>query len=487
VRFKDFETAPRVSKEAFAEREPALRVDLINAQFDLLSSKHSVALLIAGDDRDGCQEVFDLLHEWLDARQLDTEVFVRRTHHEREYPFFWRYWSAIPRRGHIGLAYGHWMHELIVERFLGEMSQSELGRRVAEVCDFERTLAADGTVIKKLWIHTPRKELKRRLVRVKEKKHGWLAAEEDRLIHRHYKRLVVLGQELVEATHASHAPWIVVDGRDDEHRDLVVLETLLDALGAGPCKRLARPKAHERARVKSRLAGVRTPPKRSEEVLDARLGEAQARLSDLSYRASQAGLPTVLAFEGWDAAGKGGAIRRLTRAMAARDYRVVQIAAPSDEELARHYLWRFWRHMPPAGRMTIFDRSWYGRVLVELVEGFAQEHEWRRAYDEIVAFEQQLVADGLLLLKFWLEVDADEQLARFEAREGTPYKRYKITGEDYRNREKRDAYAKAADEMISRTHARRAAWLVVPANDKRHARVTVVEAVCSGLERALGR
>jgi polyphosphate kinase 2 (PPK2 family) len=193
----------------------------------------------------------------------------------------------------------------------------------------------------------------------------------------------------------------------------------------------------------------------------------------------------VLVFEGWDAAGKGGVIRRITQAMAVRDYRVVPIAAPTEEERVRHYLWRFWRQLPPAGQMLIFDRSWYGRVLVERVEGFARPDEWQRAYDEIVDFESQLTERGTVVQKFWLHIDADEQLARFKAREKTPYKKYKITDEDYRNRERWDDYVAAVNEMVARTSMPHAPWHLIPANDKRQARIQVLDALCTALKKAL--
>jgi polyphosphate kinase 2 (PPK2 family) len=195
----------------------------------------------------------------------------------------------------------------------------------------------------------------------------------------------------------------------------------------------------------------------------------------------------VLLFEGWDAAGKGGVIRRLTAAMAAPDYRIVPIAAPTDEEKAHHYLWRFWRQLPRAGKTVIFDRTWYGRVLVERVEGFASEDAWSRAYAEIEDFEQLLVEHGIVLQKFWLHIDPDEQARRFAAREQTPYKKYKITDEDYRNRERWDDYVDAIDEMVARTSTAAAPWTLVPANDKRAARIQVLEVVGEALESGLKR
>ena len=193
----------------------------------------------------------------------------------------------------------------------------------------------------------------------------------------------------------------------------------------------------------------------------------------------------VAVFEGWDAGGKGGAIRRLTRGLDARDYRVVPIAAPTEDERAHHYLWRFWRYLPRRGRITIFDRSWYGRVLVERVEGFAAEDEWRRAYSEINDFEAQLTDFGTVLLKFWLHITPDEQLRRFEERQGIGYKQWKITDEDWRNREKWALYESAVQDMVERTSTSAAPWTLVEGNSKRYARLKVLRTVCDALEAAL--
>jgi polyphosphate kinase 2 (PPK2 family) len=215
------------------------------------------------------------------------------------------------------------------------------------------------------------------------------------------------------------------------------------------------------------------------------LAKYQGELNVLHRKAHDQKLSTVLVFEGWDAGGKGGAIRRLTAALDARNVQIIPIAAPTDEERAHHYLWRFWRHLSRAGRVTIFDRSWYGRVMVERVEGFATEKEWRRAYAEINAFERQLVESGIVLVKFWLHVTKEEQLRRFEERKNTPFKRWKITDEDWRNREKWDLYEIAVHDMIERTSKRVAPWIVVEGNDKPHARVKVLRSVCNKLRKAV--
>jgi len=234
------------------------------------------------------------------------------------------------------------------------------------------------------------------------------------------------------------------------------------------------------------LANLDLDQSLAEAEYEERLDDCQARLAGLTRLARERGQSSVLVFEGWDAAGKGGVIRRITQSMAVRDYRVVPVAAPTDEERARHYLWRFWRQLPPAGQMLILDRSWYGRVLVERVEHFARIDEWQRAYGEIVDFEAQLVERGMVVQKFWLHIDPDEQLARFRAREQTPYKKYKLTEEDYRNRERWDDYVAAVNEMVARTSTPEAPWHLIAATDKRHCRIQVLDAVCAALQQSLG-
>ncbi|MQA00326.1 MAG: hypothetical protein GEU80_13530 [Dehalococcoidia bacterium] len=196
--------------------------------------------------------------------------------------------------------------------------------------------------------------------------------------------------------------------------------------------------------------------------------------------------PVVVVFEGVDAGGKGGAIRRLTGHLDPRGYRVYPIGAPTEAEARHHYLWRFYTSMPERGQIAIFDRSWYGRVLVERVEGLAAEPEWQRAYDDIVDFEETHVRGGLVLVKFWLQITKDEQLERFQAREEDPFKEYKITEDDWRNRERWDEYQAAAEDMLQRTHRPWAPWTLVSGEDKRHARIHVLETVVTRLEQAMG-
>lgn len=493
----DFAAAERVDpvpKAEFDALEPELRVGLINAQFDLRTAGFSVLVLIAGNDRVGCNDVVDLLHEWMDARGLDTHAFVDPSQEELERPRYWRYWRALPAAGRVGIHLGAWPINALAERVFEGLEEQAFERRMAHARAFETELVDAGTLLLKFWIHLPRKEMGERLGEKgkKGKKRGkpdWQVEQRDWRVYEHYDQAMREAQRYLDTTGTPSTPWTVVGGADRRTRDLTLARTLLAALrarldGPPPAPRtveLAPPPEH------AGLADVDLARTIDEPEYQRKLAKRQARLHELALRAREAGQTSVLVFEGWDAAGKGGAIRRLTRPMSARDYEVVPFAAPTDEERAHHWLWRFWRRLPRAGRMLIFDRSHYGRVLVERVEGLARPDEWKRAYAEIEDFELQLCERGYVVLKFWLHISPDEQLARFRAREAMPYKKYKITDEDYRNRERWDDYVAAVDEMVARTSTPAAPWHLVPANDKRVARLEVLKQVTKALERKLER
>src|SRR5262245_55325251 len=490
--FETVEVGNEVSKEDYDAQAPALREALLDAQHELRQAPFSMLLVVIGDDRQGCEEAVDLLNEWLDARYVTTEAAGRPSDEERERPPFWRYFRALAPRGRTTLFLGAWVLHAIGDHLRGRLGKKQLRHLLEHRQRTERMLADDGTLILKFWLHMPKKELKRRIkAAAKDPGRSGDVTDVDVDIAENYDEVTAVAEQLVRATDAAHAPWHLVESTDRRHRDLAIGNTILLALrerlqaaAAPPATPVAAPRAAAAGR--SALDAVDLAATLAPDEYDARLTAAQGRLFRLQQRARERQRSTVLVFEGWDAAGKGGAIRRMTNVLPARDYSVVSIAAPTEEEQAHHYLWRFWRHMPRAGRMLIFDRSWYGRVLVERVEGFAQPAEWARAYDEIVDFESQLVEHGMLLLKFWLHIDAQEQLRRFEAREQTGYKRYKITDEDWRNRDKWSAYVQAVDEMVARTSFEQARWHLVPANDKSFARVQVLETVCDGLKALLG-
>lgn len=354
-------------------------------------------------------------------------------------------------------------------------------------------LTDDGALILKLWLHLPKKQQKKRLKKLEQ---------DDRLAPddwKHFKlfdKFAEVSAHTLRRTDKPHAPWHVIEATDRRYRELTVAQILTDALekrlqaaatketGAKPAPTPAGRKS-AKARGDSILAGVNLTGRLTEAEYKRQLTEQQAKLSKLAWAAQEKGVSTVLAFEGWDAAGKGSAIRRVTPALDPRLYRVVGIAAPTDEERAQQYLWRFWRHLPRAGFMTIFDRTWYGRVLVERVEGFARPDEWGRAYGEINAFEEQLAAHGTVLCKFWLHLSPAEQLRRFKERQAVAYKRYKITDEDWRNREKWPDYQRAVDELVARCSTEFAPWTLVAGNDKKFARVQILKTIVQRLDAVL--
>lgn len=480
-----------VTRAVYEERLPALRVALLNAQFDLREADFPVLLLMDGDDHIGCNDVVNLLHEWMDARYIQTHAFEPPSDEEKDRPRLWRYWRTLAPNGQIGIYARSWPFQAIADRARKRIRKAEFEQRLEHMARFEETLADEGALILKFWIHLPKKQLQKRLARArKDPEQNWRVGQIDGAVYDAWDRVLPIAERLLTRTSTGAAAWHVVEATDARHRNLEVGETLLRKLRARldtVLQKPTRPQATQQTATPSEgiLAHTDLSSSLTRERYSKDLAKRQRQLRKLSLRAQKKGVSAVLVFEGWDAAGKGGAIRRITGALDATDYRVVPIAAPTDEENAHHYLWRFWRHLPRAGRMLIFDRSWYGRVLVERVEGYAPEEAWQRAYAEIREFEEQLAERGTPVVKFWLHIDPETQLERFRARETTPYKKYKITDDDYRNRGRWLDYTAAIEEMVSRTSTAAAPWHVVPANDKKFARVAVLKAVCAALDRAL--
>ncbi|MDH3958050.1 MAG: polyphosphate:AMP phosphotransferase [Actinomycetota bacterium] len=485
------EVGNKMSKEEFKAVEPQLRVDLVNAQYDLRSADFGVWVLIAGDDRIAGNEVVNRINEWMDARFIQTHVMGPLTHEEAMRPRYWRLWRDMPPKGRISLMAGGIMRTLN-ENLSGELSDADYERSIDHLAEMQEALVADGMLIIKIFLHTaPEKQRKRMKKAEKNRDEGW------RIDQRDWAALDLLEEsghkleQLLRRTSVAGAPWTVVEAANGRYRDVAVARTILNAItarlaeapptGVAVSEQLFSPGD----RQTTVLDTVDLSTTTEKQAYEKELNKLQREVHGLARQARDRELSTVLAFEGWDAAGKGGAIRRITQALEAGDYRVISTAAPTEEERKYHYLWRFWRDLPPAGRFVIYDRTWYGRVLVERIEGFATPAEWQRAYDEINDFEDQLVERGFFIAKFWLHISAEEQLARFQARENTPEKAHKITEEDYRNREKWDEYVRSVDQMVLRTSSMGSPWHVIPANDKYTARLMVLEHVRKGLQTAL--
>jgi polyphosphate:AMP phosphotransferase len=508
--FMTAELGQKVSKKEYKEMEPVLRQELLETQFMLReASDFPVIIIFAGVDGAGKGATVNLMNEWMDPRWLITNAYRKPSEDERERPPYWRYWRDLPPKGQIGMFLSSWYSGPLLDRVYGKINDAELNTRLERIATFEKALIDDGALILKFWMHMSKDAQKRRLKSLeKNPLTNWQVTERDWDHWRQYSCFVEIAERIIMRTGVGKANWTIVEGVDPNHRSLTVGTIIRDAIQ----KRLEEVRLEKELKAKiasEKPADKETSPdevkpttslsgmtvlsmlEMSQTITKSdyqkELIKLQGQLNQLHRQAMEKKISTIMVFEGPDAAGKGGAIRRMTAAMEARNYRVLPFAAPTDEERAQHYLWRFWRHLSRAGRVTIFDRSWYGRVLVERVEGFASDDEWQRAYGEINDFEQQLTEHGIILLKFWVHINTDEQLERFKAREETPHKRWKLTDEDWRNREKWGDYENAAHEMVQHTSTLNAPWTLIEGNDKKFARIKVLRVACETMERALGK
>ncbi|GAB7562508.1 polyphosphate:AMP phosphotransferase [Methylobacillus methanolivorans] len=492
--FESAELGHSIPDDLYKKELPALREALLDLQFDLAEAKvFPVLILIGGVDGAGKGETANLLNEWMDPRLIHTCAFGPATQDEAERPHMWRFWRELPPKGKIGIFFGSWYTAPILENLEGGKLRKKLDSHLSDIVRFERMLTDEGALVIKLWFHLSKKQQKNRIAELEANpKTRWRVTEQDKQHLKHYDEFRTLTGHILRETSTANAPWMVIEGFDPNYRSLTTGKYLLDIIRARldskapPLRKAAAPalalKPVDDLNVLNTLDLSKSLDK---DDYEDQLEEYQGKLNLLTRHEKFNRLSVIVAFEGVDAAGKGGAIRRVTQALDARTYSIIPISAPSDEENAQPYLWRFWRQLPRRGRVTIFDRTWYGRVLVERVEGFCSTQDWMRAYAEINDFEEQLLNHDIVLVKFWLHIDQKEQLARFKAREDTAFKRYKITDEDWRNREKWDDYQRAVCDMIDRTSTERAPWTLVESNDKKYARIKILKTICDQLERKL--
>jgi polyphosphate:AMP phosphotransferase len=434
----------------------------------------------------------------LDPRGFSVYSARHPTEEDAFYPFLWRFWKRTPTRGRLAIFDRSWNRRVVTDRVAGVIKGEQLRQAFDDIRSFERQLSDEGVVIVKFFLHISKNEQKRRFDAIRTNPTtAWRVTKDDLRQHERYSEYLAAAEDMLTETDADYASWTVVEAHDRRFATLKMFNTVIDALQRGvatiqqkaekpaslppdpvPAANMFRATALDHLDLSKSL----TPDEYA-----ARLKKAQTELRELEHEIYLRRVPVVIAYEGWDAAGKGGNIRRLTQNLDPRGYEVVPVAAPNDIEKAHHYLWRFWVQMPKAGHITIFDRTWYGRVLVERVEGFCTEAQWRRAYREINGMEQHLAHFGAVILKFWLHIDPEEQLRRFREREGMPHKQWKMTEEDWRNREKIGQYREAVEEMLYRTSTPYAPWTIVESNCKRHARVKVLETVCKAIRKRIAR
>lgn len=489
--FETAELGHKIERERYEQEEPQVREELLHAQYVLKdSAKFSVIVLMSGMDGAGKSEVVNLLNVWMDPRLIETHAFGKPTDEERDRPRLYRYWNAMPPKGRIGIMFGGWYEEPLEERISGAIGEEPFDNYIEEIVRLEKMLVSEGTVVLKFWMHLSKEKQKKRLRSLeKDPLTRWRVTDADWKRFEHYDERRNVAERMLRQTSVAEAPWSLVEGEDAFYRNLTVGTVLLRELKkhlseehhVAP-KREAAPLAAPIDDLKV-LDGLDLNVKLDKEKYDEELEKWQGRLNlAMRRRRFRKRHALVVVFEGNDGAGKGGSIRRVTAALDARRYTIVPVAAPTEEERAQPYLWRFYRRVPRRGRMTIFDRSWYGRVLVERVEGLCSEDDWMRAYSEINDFEAQLVESGIIVVKLWLAISRDEQLKRFRERETVEFKRFKISEEDYRNRTKWDAYGEAVNDMVERTSTDICPWTLVEANDKHFARIKVLRTIVDAVE-----
>lgn len=443
-------------------------------------------------------QINQLIHP-LDPRGFSVYAIKGESEEEQMRPFLWRFWTKTPEKGRIAIFDRSWYRKVLVDRYDQITTEEELSYAYDEINDFEEQLSDGGTVILKFFLCIDKKEQKKRFEKLLDSRSSaWRVTERDLDRNRHFKKYERMNEEMLQKTDTDYAPWTIVEAVDRRFATVkiftAVIRTLEEALRRKQEEKEIRNEEQQSSKETqmdssilrtSSLNSVDLTRSYTKEEYKEKLEKLQNRIEKLHGELYRRRIPMVLGFEGWDAGGKGGAIKRLTEKMDPRGYQVNPTAAPNDIEKVHHYLWRFWNNMPKKGHVAIFDRTWYGRVMVERVEGFCTREEWQRAYKEINAMEENLVHSGAIVLKFWMQIDKDEQERRFRARMENPEKQWKITDEDWRNREKWDQYEQAVDEMLIRTSTTYAPWIIVEGNCKYYARIKVLESVAEAIEKRL--
>lgn len=467
-----------------------LALKLSKLQQTLREKKLPVMIVVDGWSASGKGTLITEVIRLLDPRFFKVHSIRPRSGEELRYPLMKRYWEKIPEYGKISVFDRSWYKDIAAVKQQGLISEEEYLRRIDCANTFERQLTDDGYLVIKLFLHISKKEQRHRMENLEsDPANSWRVNKDDFKINKNYEKYYDTVDDMLSRTNTPYCPWHVIaaDGKQSAHATAltVIVDEILKALETPPTSGDTAEGNFTYKKVPRLSETLQTPKVLTEKEYDKKLKSCQKELSELHSLIYKKQIPVILLFEGWDAAGKGGAIKRVSYALDPRGYEAVPIAAPTPEEKNRHYLWRFWKNIPKSGHITIFDRSWYGRVMVERLEGFTDESRWKAAYREINEFEGGLADEGYVILKFWINIDKDEQLRRFTERQNTPEKRWKITDEDWRNREKWDEYEVAVDEMTAKTSTKAAPWYIIEGNDKKYARISVMQTIIKVLKKKL--
>ena len=498
----------KMSKEEYKEKMSQLETRIGFLQRECKALKIPVMIVFEGFGAAGKGLQIGRLIQSMDPRGFQVYPIKNETEEERMHPFMWRFWTKTPEKGRIAIYDGSWYRRVLIDRFEKRTKEKELPEAFHSINSFEEQLTDDGTVIIKLFLDISKKEQKKRFEKLQRNKEtAWRVTQGDLERNAKYDEYAAMMEDMLFKTDTDYAPWTIVEATDRRFATVKIYTTVIKAMAdqieklsvqaekkagteagqsCGNVSQVAQEADRELRELQvSILSKADLTLKYTREEYDGKLEKLQKKMEKLHGELYRRRIPVVLGFEGWDAGGKGGAIKRLTAKMDARGYTVNPTASPNDIEKAHHYLWRFWRAMPKAGHVAIFDRTWYGRVMVERIEGFCTKEEWQRAYKEINDMEKDLYDAGAIVIKFWMHIDKDEQERRFKERQQNPEKQWKITDEDWRNREKWEQYEDAVNEMLLRTSTEYAPWVVVEGNDKYYARVKVLKTVVDAIEERL--
>ena len=503
----EVELSKKMDKEEYDKLIPDMRLKLGALQRTANQAKIPTMIVFEGWHASGKSLMVNELLRAMDPRCFTMHAINDPTRVEALKPFMWRFWTKTPPGGITGIFDQSWYNRLLEEKANIDGKKKPLSSRkeqdvISQIIEFEKVLATGGGseqanpyLILKFFLDISKKKQKKRLKKLDdsrvsaflENKSGW----KQHMNYGRYKRVI---DRMIELTDAEYAPWIIVEADNWRFATVKVYESVIDAfqkslLRANPA-RVKGKKMAAVAPIEKEVAGSilnEIDPNKSmpDDEYHERLKTCQQELSELQMMAFKKKLPVVIAYEGMDASGKGGNIKRLAESLDPRGYEVIPIGAPTDIEKSHHYLWRFWIHFPSKGYFTIFDRTWYGRVLVERVEGFTPEKYWRKAYDEINQMEEALSDNGTAVIKFWLNIDPKTELERFKSRETDTNKQWKIDPNDWKDRSKWDQYMIAANEMLYHTSTTHAPWHVIPSDDKHYSRITAMDIIIDTIKKAL--